>query len=121
MVAPRPAKMRAVALDLINRLGKSITWAQYANVGTPSTGVVTRTATAYTATISPPVGPTSAYQTNTLLRAGDLEVTIAASGLAFTPTEGDVLTIDSQAWTVVAVTKLYSGSLVAAYTAQIRR
>lgn len=121
MTGALDTKMRAIAVSLIDRFGKSVTWTKYASTVTPSTGVVTRTGTSYTVTITPPMGPDSSYKPTSLIREGDRLVTVAASGLAFTPTEGDELTIDAATWRVVAVQAVYSGSLVAAYTAQIRR
>lgn len=121
MTGALDTEMRALAVELISEFGKSVTWTKYASTVTPSTGVVTRTGTNYTVTISPPIGPDSRYKPTTLIREGDRLVTVAASGLAFTPLEGDELTIDAATWRVVAVQAVYSGSLVAAYTAQIRR
>lgn len=128
MTGALDTKMRELAVTLIDRFGKSVTWTKYASTPTPSTGVVTRTGTSYTATITPPLqydpstGRTgSQFNAGALTSTGYCIVTLAASGLSFTPANGDELTIDSATWRVVAVQAVYSGSLVAAYTAQIRR
>ena len=128
MTGALDTKMRALAATLIDRFGKSVTWTKKSTTYTASTGVAVPTTTNYTVTITPPLqydpstGRTgSQFNAGALTSTGYCIVTLAASGLSFTPANGDELTIDSATWRVVAVQAVYSGSLVAAYTAQIRR
>lgn len=127
MTGALDTKMRAVAENLISRFGKAATWVHVSSVTpNPATGTASRTTTSYSVTISPPQAfDPSSMRTATQFDAGDVStsgevgVTLAASGLAFTPAVGDLVTIDSKTWQVVGVQPIYSGELVAAYSARI--
>ena len=121
MTGALDTKMRAVANTLIERFGKSVQWTTYTDSVNPTTGTVDRTASASTVTISPPVGPNSAYEPNQLLDLGEFEVMLAASAIIFTPKVGDEVDIDSVTYTSIAVDSIYSGSQIAAFRVRLRR
>ncbi len=57
-----------------------------------------------------------------MIEAGDLSTFAAAKGIRSIPDEvTDVLIIDGETWTMVAVGKIYSGSLVTMYQLHLRR
>jgi hypothetical protein len=120
-------KMRQVASTLISNYGKSATWTSITTVvPSPSTGTVSRTTTNYSVTISPPTAfdPASLrtraqYEASDVTVSGEMYVMLAASDIAFTPAPNDQVTFDSKTWQVVGVQPLYSGSLIAAYSARL--
>lgn len=121
MTGALDTKMRAVANTLIERFGKSVQWTSYTDSVSPTTGTVDRTASSNNVTISPPIGPNSAYEPNQLLDLGEFEVMLAASAINFTPKVGDEVDIDSVTYTSIAVDSIYSGSQIAAFRVRLRR
>jgi len=115
------AKMRAVAETLIEEFGMSVTWTQYTDTQSPTSGEVDRTAAYHTVTISPPTGPSQLYQPGQVIEQGECDVMLAASAIVFVPKVGDEVDIDGQTFTATQVEAYYSGTLVAAYKATVRR
>jgi hypothetical protein len=76
--------------------------------------------TDYSVKITPPTPWTMAPLPGSSVQSGDMSAYVAASGLEFTPDAGMVLTDGGQAWTVMAVGRIYTGDLVAMYLLQLR-
>jgi len=111
-----------VSLDLINSFGKDGTFTvKDSEAYDPSTGVVSVTTSTVVIKMSPPTPYERRYINGDLVKAGDTEVLIAASGLTFTPDEGQKVEFDSETWNVVSVGRLYSGESIAVYRLQLRR
>lgn len=131
MATELDTEFRALALELISEVGKSVTWTsrtQDASDYSPATGVGSPTETAYTVTIAPPTefDPASLrtskqFASSNVAIEGELYVMLAASGLQFVPAAGDFVEIDSESWSVVGVQRVYSGELVCAYSARLVR
>jgi hypothetical protein len=59
---------------------------------------------------------------NTLVETGDLEVTIAADGLAIMPSVNtDSVVMDGANWAVMTVEPIFSGELAALYNIIVRK
>jgi len=114
-------KMRAKAEALVGKYGMQTTWTQHSDSPNPATGEVERTPESYTVTVSPPAGPSQLYQPGQVIEQGEFDVMLAASAIVFVPKVGDEVDIDGQTFTATHVEALYSGTLVAAYKATVRR
>jgi hypothetical protein len=108
--------------SIINDYGKTITvevpgLSEYdADSGSViESGVVT-----YSVKGTPPENFTSRWIDGDLVKDGDTQVSIAASGLSFTPVNGQTVTIDTDHWKVVRVQTVYTGDDIALYTLQLR-
>jgi hypothetical protein len=110
---------RALALRLIAKNGKSITYIDVIDgVYDPATGSAAPTETSYQLK-----GIVEDYSYRSagagfaagLVREGDKHITIAASGLVFTPQAGDRVTVDGTTYAALNVKAVYSGELVAIY------
>lgn len=109
------------AAALLTQFGKTISIEEVTKVYDETTGKTTIVVVAtYT--------PKAALETYSIalvngdtVRHDDLKVTIAAQSLAFTPTIGWKVTIDTVEWRILRVEPLYSGNLVAAWVMQLRR
>lgn len=127
MTGALDTRMRALALRLIAKYGKPATWTSIGTVTpNPATGTVTRTPTNYSVTITPPssfdpasMRTASQFSTGSVATDGEAYVTLAASGLAFTPKPDDVVTFDGKAWKAFGVQTIYSGELIAAYSVRV--
>ncbi|MCC7172584.1 MAG: hypothetical protein IT459_19205 [Planctomycetes bacterium] len=88
-----------------------------------STGKATPNYTDHAVTILTPVPYSKNYVNGDIIRADDTETVICASGLAFTPKQGDRVVFDSpsKTLTVVSVQELKIGTTPVAYVAQLRR
>ncbi len=110
-------KARATALRLIAKFGKGVTYTSVSD-GTysPDTGSVTpsETPSSIKALISAYDKHGDGFASGAV-RESDRKVMFAASGLTFTPKQGDKVTIDSDVFTVLDVKQIYSGELVAIY------
>lgn len=112
----------AAALSVIAKVGITATWTvPTSSTYSGATGTNAVTTTTHTVKISPPLEYEDSQIDGELVRVGDAAVFVAGSGLAFTPTPNQSVTISGQKWTVVRVSILRSGDLVAAYKAQLRR
>ena len=117
-------KLPAKALEIINKYGKLVTITVTANTVSVTLGKVTKSSeTTYSRKVSPPAPYSSRQIDGTMIQAHDLQCYVAASGLGFTPSLSDEMTVtfDSVVWSVKGFNPLYSGELVAAYKFQLRR
>ena len=116
-------KLVPKAKELLDKFGKSATFSvsgfsQY----DPNTGEVTvGTPTTYTVKVTPPSPFDKNYQPGGTTEASDLRVYLAASGLSFTPSNGQKVVFDSESYNVIAVETIFSGDSVALYGVRIRR
>lgn len=121
MATAMDVKMRAMALRLANKFGKSVTLTTYGDstydvtTGTaaPSStksnvikGVITRPAK-------------SDYDSGTAVN-GDLLFLIPAQGLNKVPDLSDKVLLDGVSWKIIDIEALYSGEQVAVYTLHMR-
>ena len=112
-------KARATALRLIAKLGKTVGYISVADgIYDPATGAAVPTEVTY--------GVKAIVEDFTyrnagagfsagLVREGDKKITIAASGLTFTPKAGDKFTVDSVVFEVLNTRQTYSGELIALF------
>lgn len=115
-------RLRAMAERLIARHGKAVTLRRVERSFDPSTGEVTETVTDVAATASPPESFGLARLDGTLVRAGDLALSLAAKGGAIEPApETDAVIFDGETWSIVQVARSYAGEQVALYTLHLRR
>jgi len=88
----------------------------------PDTGSVIESGTTnYTVKVTPPENYTVSMIDGDLIQANDTRISVAASGLSFTPVTGMKVTFDNQAWKVVFVQTEYTGESIGLYTMQLRR
>lgn len=111
-------RMRASALRLIASYGKSIAYTAISDpVYDPATATAVGTSQGYTLTALVADfgvrgrGGSAIDGTSALVRSFDKSVTIAASGLAFTPAPKDKIVFDTFSLTVIRVITIYSGNL----------
>ena len=71
--------------------------------------------------MTPPENYNSRWIDGDLILEGDAQVSLAASGLTFTPENGQVITLDSQKWKIVRVQSEYTGDNIGLYVLQLRR
>jgi len=70
---------------------------------------------------TPPENYSSRWVAGEIIKEGDTQVSIAASGLLFTPVNGLVVTIDGENWKAIRVQSMYTGDDIALYSLQLRR
>ena len=119
------ARMVPLALRLINSYGKTIAYSDASDsTYDPTTGTQAVTRTPYTlkAIVQDYSfrGAGGGFASG-LIREGDKEIMIAASGLAFLPQAGDRVTVDSVTYTTVNVKTLYSGELPSVFTLHVKQ
>jgi len=116
-----------VATTLVDLFGVSATYTTTAEGAMDfATGGITVTEVDVGVTATPP----AAYQKedmNDTIRTHDLSSMVAGAqwralkGTTVHPESGDKLTINSETYTIVSTSPLYSGEEVAVYTLQLRR
>lgn len=123
MATPLDNVLPAKVVEILAKYGKTVTWtvSTGGTVDASAGKIVGATETPHTVKVSPPEPYTSRFIDGDVILAGDAKVVLAAQSLAFTPAAGQKLTIDGEVWRVVAVNRQYSGELVAAWEAQVRR
>jgi len=114
-------RMRAAAQRLIDDFGKPTTLQRTSTTYDPGTGTTTETTTDYSVN-----GVLEAYSENridgTLVKVGDMRLTVPARDLAVTPDQTvDRVIIDGTQWSIVNIGRLYSGAQVATYEMQVRQ
>lgn len=114
-------QMRLAAQRLVDDFGKPVT--------------IRRTTSTYDVQLGKTYTSTTDYNVNgalenyadrridgSLILSGDLQVTIPARDLAITPDqETDALILDSETWSIVNLSRIYSGEQVAVYQMQVRQ
>ena len=117
-------KARALALRLIGKFGKSVTYTTVATGSySPATGAVALSEVAYIIkAVIELFGRHygDGFMTGLVLE-GDRKISFAAQGLAFVPKPGDKVTFDGDTFTALAVSPVYSGELVALYAVHGRK
>jgi hypothetical protein len=125
MTTPLDAKLVPVALKLIEKFGTNVTFHIPANdpptfnpaTNTAATGAITDVVRK----MSPPDPYTKEWIDGKLIVLGDARSFIAASGITFTPNEGQQLTYLGVKWLILKSDPLISGDEVAAYELRIRK
>ncbi len=120
--------MRALALDLIDRFGKEITYTKEEVGATydPATGKNSGGSTSsFTIKVSPPDPYDISLVDGEIIRAGDARCLVAARAaedLGLIPDSiTDKLDFGGAIWTVVGVKHIWSGDQVAAFELQVRK
>lgn len=123
MVTSLDTKLVPKSADLVELYGKAVTWSVTTGAAyNPASGTVSGGSTTnHSVKVTPPEPYASRYIDGDLVRTGDARVYIAAESLAFTPAEGQKLTIDAATWKVVRVNAIYTGESIALWEAQVRR
>ena len=122
MTKPLDTKIIPKVLEILTKYGMSITMVEISG-GTydPATGENTgETTTDHSVKIAPP-SPGIGYIINDLVKEGDMETTIATSGLTIDFDNQLEFTLDSKKWKVIHHTPMYSGDSIAAYQLLLRQ
>lgn len=106
--------------ELVEKYGKEVSFTSEVKTFDATTGATTSTATVYKRKVTPPEEFDSKYIDNDTVRLGDMQITLAAKGLKFTPIESMKVLIDAKSFNIVAIRKIYTGELIGAYTVQLR-
>lgn len=109
------------ALALIEKHGKVGSFRISSKVYNEATGKVVETVTNVSRKVSPPYEFDKRLVNGDTIKATDLKVIVAASGLSFTPSIGNQLTLDGTSYHVLNVSPHYTGELIAAYTLHLRK
>lgn len=125
MVTPLDEKLVPKALALIEKFGTNATFHIPANdpptfdadTNTTAEGAITD----HVRKISPPDPYTKEWIDGKLIVLGDARCYVAASGIPFTPNEGQKLTYGGDKWQIIKSDPLVSGDLTAAYELRIRK
>lgn len=113
-------KLRAKALAAITTYGRDVAFTAKPTYAGPATGG--SSAGASLGTTKAVVGAYELrYVDGDVVRVGDLRLILPASGLAFTPEEGQTCSVDGKTWKVVRVVPYSSGEQNAAWEVQVRR
>ena len=110
--------------DVLDEVGTLATFRVITTPGTytlPGSSVTGEIAAAHEWLIAPPYPYSLAMVDEDLIRSGDLQTTLAAQGITFTPVVGQLVTFDSATWTVVSVHTQRSGDLVCSFDLQLRK
>jgi len=104
-------RVKPLVRDIIGKFGKTAIYKQITGeTYSPTTGKYTGgTTNSYTIKIAPPAEYHIKLINGDNILAGDMQTLIAATGLAFTPAIGDIITIDTVDWQVINVSPQYSG------------
>lgn len=109
--------------SIIDTYGKTVTIAVpgLTHYDADSGSVIEAGTVTHTVKVTPPENYNSRWIDGDLILEGDCQISLAASGLTFTPENGHVFTIDSQKWKVVRVQTEYTGDDIGLYVMQLRR
>jgi len=109
--------------DLINELGKTVTfWVYGSETYDPTTGKQsTGDATQYNKKVIPPYEVELKYVDGDFIRIGDMISGVPAKDIQFTPERGIKVTIDSAVWEIKRVSPIYSGERICLYLFQLRK
>jgi len=110
-------------VDLIALYGKDATFTVHGiSSYDPDTGSVIESGTTnYTVKVTPPENYIASMIDGDTIMANDTHISVAASGLSFTPVTGMKVTFDSLVWKIVSVQTEYTGESIGLYTMQLRR
>ena len=111
-------------LEVVNKYGKTVTITVTSSTINVALGkIASSSETTYSKKVSPPAPYKSRYIDGTMIQAHDLQCILPASGLGFTPSLSDEMTVtmDSVVWSVKGFDPMYSGDDVAAYRLQLRK
>lgn len=117
-------KLLPVALELINKFGKDMTYTVVTTEGTYDPA--TRSKTGEVSTIYPGVksAPPFDYETKdidgTLIKRGDLKTIVAAKDAVFTPAQNMFVEFDGIKFAATTIKPYYSGDLIAAWEIRLR-
>jgi len=114
-------QMRGLSQRLIDEYGKPVTLKEFTgNTFDPSTG--TNTPSYSNHSVNGVIDDYSENRTDgTLVKVGDLRLSVPAKDLTFNPSTEDKVVIDSVEWSIVNPQRIYSGEQVATYQLQIRK
>lgn len=111
-----------LALEMIAEHGRDVTFTIVTETYNPATGQTSEEEPAEVVIkATPPVPYMRRIVEGRDIEASDLETYIAASGLAFTVSNGLKVTFDGRTFRVVGFEPIYSGEQVCAYSLQLRR
>jgi len=116
------AKFVPLALKLINKFGRSATIVDdSAQTFNAATGKMVGTVAEEVITISPPIDVDKRFVDNDVVKASDVTIFIAASGLNTTPEQGMKVKFSSRTMRIVKVMELWSGNSITAYRLVLNR
>lgn len=114
-----------LVLETLAEFGKAVVIKIYPSASySPSTGSTTPgTAIQYNKKIIPPYPYENKYIDGDIIREGDLQSGIAASGLEFSLEKPDLtrFVIDGFEWLVISAKPVYSGDSIAMYQLHLRK
>lgn len=115
------AEIAALVTEVLSgaRNGTTVTYSSVSRSYSAASGESVETVTDYSVQASPP-SPARGFGQDTV-EDGDASTIIPASGLPFTPTAGDRVTIDATPWQVVLVDAIRAQDDVVAYKLRLRQ
>ena len=110
-------------LAIIERLGKTAVFMNFTEeVYDPTVGErIQGNATEYSLKVIPPYEYALKYIDGDIVKVGDMQTGVPASGLEFTPRQGMKVTVDEIVWQIVRTNPIYSGERIALYMLQLRK
>ena len=109
--------------SLIEDYGKDAVFTVHGiSVYDPDEGSVVDSGTvSHTVKVTPPENFTANLIDGDNIKRNDCRVSIAASGLSFTPINGMKVEFDSQVWRIVGIQVEYTGESIGLYALQLRK
>ena len=109
--------------SIIDLYGKSVVFTVHGITEyDPDEGsVVESGSTDYTVKSTPPENYSRNLVDGDMIRENDCRISISASGLSFTPTNGMPVVFDNENWRVVSVATEYTGDDIGLFSMQLRR
>jgi hypothetical protein len=121
MATDLDTKLIPKVLALVNNYGTTATFVELTTqTYDPTDGDVTEVGVNHNHKVTPPQ-PVHQFREGDVVRIGDCEINLPASGLGFTPDEGMRVVIGSETWRIVRFDPIYTGDLVALYRIFLRR
>lgn len=114
--------MVPAALELIDELGKLLTFTPPTGTYIPGGGEKTGEAPApFARKAAPPTAYEKSLATGAFIQEGNTLTFVAASGLTQLPALGWKVDVDGETWTATRVTAIYSGEDIALYEVELER
>lgn len=116
-------KLIAEVYTIAQTYGKEVTFQEVGSaVYDPSTGKTTESSiTNHAVKVTPPSPYSHRLVDGDLIQVRDVQVTLPAKNLTFTPVQAMQVTIDGEAFDIVEIMPLYSGAQICAYDLQLRQ
>ncbi len=107
-------------LSILENVGVAATFTtNTSNTYDPTTGATTAVTSTSSVYVTPPF-PASRYEDGSMVEANTMVIYFAASGLTFSPTKGQKVTVAGKDWVITALQTYYVGDSIGLYEAGVR-